>query len=236
MSFPCLSRAAIQCNEYSWRASRQRHAVWKRVFLEFLSLKGSRWCVRQGLFLYHDPVPPNSNSSKILFQTWTSLRPHFNSLILVIICAEAPAKLCYAPCVYLEAFLFGLRQNYFAAWLFQELSSTMGQWLLHLLSLHCWPVFKNAFWKLCWIFLCLKILILGQDCMFRSHHKQNYISLGHWLGCLPKQPCTLPNSSVSHVLVEWWKGNEKALKAQPYESRVCVYFIEICISQKRKRH
>lgn len=171
MSFPCLSSAAIQCNEYSWRASHQRHAVWKRVFLEFLSLKGSRWCVRQGLFLYHDPVPPNSNSSKILFQTWTSLRPHFNSLILVIICAEAPAKLCYAPCVYLEAFLFGLRQNYFAAWLFQELSSTMGQWLLHLLSLHCWPVFKNAFWKLCWIFLCLKILILGQDCMFRSHHK-----------------------------------------------------------------
>lgn len=104
MSFLCLSSDTIQCNNYRWRASHQQHTVWK-CFLESLSLNGSRWHVRQGLFLYHNPVPPNSNSFKILFQTWPSLRHHFNSLILVIICTEAPAKLCYVLCVYLEAFL-----------------------------------------------------------------------------------------------------------------------------------
>lgn len=65
MLFLCVSSDTTQCNEYSWRASHQQHTVWKCVFLESLSLKGSRWHVRQGLFWYRNLVPPNSNSSKM---------------------------------------------------------------------------------------------------------------------------------------------------------------------------
>lgn len=85
-----------------------------------------RWDDTSGLlFLYCNPALPNSNSFKVLLPTWTSLWARLNSLSLVIIPAEASAKLCYVPCVNLKIFLFGLEQKYFAAWLFQELTSRM---------------------------------------------------------------------------------------------------------------
>lgn len=88
------------------------------------ALMGMRRDVRQGLFLYRNPVPPNSNSSKILLQTQTSSRAHLHPL-LVIISAGASARLCYVPCVNLETFLVGLNKKCFAAWLFQGLTNRM---------------------------------------------------------------------------------------------------------------
>lgn len=100
ISFPSISSGTTQHNESSWLASRWCHAMEKCFAGISLSGGDEMWdngssCIAIQAFM---PAPPNSNSSNSLLQMQLSLSAHFNSVMFMIVSAEASAKPCYALC------------------------------------------------------------------------------------------------------------------------------------------
>lgn len=140
ISFPSISSGTTQHNESSWLASRWCHAMEKCFAGISLSGGDEMWdngssCIAIQAFM---PAPPNSNSSNSLLQMQLSLSAHFNSVMFMIVSAEASAKPCYALCELGSTSIWLGEAVIFLHSCFQGLSSVM-ELVAFSPPSPCWP-------------------------------------------------------------------------------------------------